>query len=335
MSSSIILNIPHSSSLLPWDDIPAPYQEPHSIGYWSWGGRVKVKSRIAEKHEAEIPYMTDWYTDELFVNGIGKPLIAPVSRLLCDMERLKDDMKEEMSVVGMGICYTQTHDLEVLANFKFSHKMDMINKYYDPYHRTLCKYIMESRKEHKCVLVLDCHSFSSSPYKCDQNYAYGRPDICLGTDFRHTPVELVEILTGYFNNLGYSVKENYPFSGTIVPESFERDDNLLSVMIDVNKSLYLKWQNGGVKKKEEEFLKLKNDLCGAEKLIAGFVDKRCSGIEKEEERKKARKNDTEYDKLRNELEDAHEAAQRARMLKNAPVPTKDNEEAEKDIKNQS
>ncbi len=70
--------------------------------------------------------MADWYTDELFINGIGTPLVVPVSKLLCDIEWLKDDMKEEMSVVGMGICCTRTHDLEVLADFKFSYKMDMI-----------------------------------------------------------------------------------------------------------------------------------------------------------------------------------------------------------------
>lgn len=126
MSSSIILNLPHSSSLLPCEDTPAPYQEPHSIGYWSWGGRSKAKQRIIEKYIKEIPYMADWCTDELFINGIGTSLVVPVSKLLCDIAWLKDDMKEEMSVVGMGICYTRTHDLEVLADFKSSYNMDMI-----------------------------------------------------------------------------------------------------------------------------------------------------------------------------------------------------------------
>lgn len=86
--------------------------------------------------------MADWYTDEFFINGIGKPLVVPVSKLLCDIEWLKDDMKEEMSVVGMGICYTRTHDLEVLADFKSSHKMDMIiipcfkNMFLNPWQNT-------------------------------------------------------------------------------------------------------------------------------------------------------------------------------------------------------
>ncbi len=72
--------------------------------------------------------------------GVGKPLVAPVSRLLCDMERFKDDMKEEMSIIRMGICYTSTHDLENLAFFKMDHKLGMIKKYYDPYHITLGDY---------------------------------------------------------------------------------------------------------------------------------------------------------------------------------------------------
>lgn len=91
--------------------------------------------------------------------------------------------------------------------------------------------------------------FSDNPYKCDQNYVYGRPDICLETDFRHTPKELADILEGYFTGLGHRVKQNYPLSGTIIPERYENNDNLLSVKIEINRKLYLKWEHERVERR--------------------------------------------------------------------------------------
>ena len=256
-------------------DIPHPFHEPSGMAYWQWGGRMYIKKHILEDYKKEIPYMTDWYTDELYINGIGKPLVAPVSRLICDMERYKDDNKEAMSIIGMGVCYTHNHNLETLATYKLEHRQNMIEKYYDPYHRTLSQYTEEALGEHKYALVLDCHSFSDSPYKCDINRAYGRSDICIGTDSVHTPELLIDILVGYFKNYGYSVKLNNPFSGTMIPVGYENNPNLYSVMIEVNRNLYLDWNSGNVKKKEKEFAVLKHRIHKAEKLIASFVDSRC------------------------------------------------------------
>lgn len=211
--------------------------------------------------------MTDWYTDELFINGIGKPLVAPVSRLISDMERFKDDMKEEMSTVGMGICYTRTHNL-----FRLSHKLEMIRKYYDPYHLMLSHYTDEALKEHKHALVIDCHSFSNTPYKCDKNPRNDRPDICIGTDPVHTPDEIINIIMRGFQISGYDVKLDYPFSGTIIPEEFENNTDLFSVMIEINRKLYLDWNDGNPEKKEKEFLLLKARIKEIRESIAEFMD---------------------------------------------------------------
>ncbi len=275
MSSSIILNIPHSSTLLPRCAIPRPFHEPSGLAYNACGGRYYVINQILEDYRKEIPYMTDWYTDELFINGIGKPLVSPLSRLLCDMERYKDESNEEMSVIGMGVCYTHDHNLKRLVTYKLDHRKKMIEEYYDPYHRALSQYAEEALMEHKYALVLDCHSFSDTPYKCDINQAYGRPAVCIGTDSLHTPRELVDILVSYFKDFGYSVKINNPFSGTMIPVGFEKNQNLLSVMIEINRSLYLDWNNGKVKKKEKEFTVLKHRIHKAEKLIATYVDSKC------------------------------------------------------------
>ena len=52
-------------------------------------------------HNELLP-MTDWYTDELFINGIGKPIIATISRVICDTERFRNDEDEPMSKIGIS-----------------------------------------------------------------------------------------------------------------------------------------------------------------------------------------------------------------------------------------
>lgn len=281
MSSSIILNIPHSSTLLPYEDIPLPYDEPSGAAYNAWGGKAYVRKQLLEEYRKEIPYMTDWYTDELFINGIGKPLVAPVSRLLCDMERFKDDLKEEMSTIGMGICYTSTHNLEKLAFFRLSHKKAMIEKYYDPYHRTLQRYVEEAFEEHRYVLILDCHSFSDMPYRSDLNRAYDRPDICIGTDKEHTPGDLVDIIREYFEGEGYSTKLDYPFSGTIIPGKYEKDGNLFSVMIEVNRKLYLGKGKDNDVVRGPSFEKVRSQIYEVEKRTALYMERMCGEAERQ------------------------------------------------------
>lgn len=283
MSSSIILNIPHSSTLLPLEDIPLPYDEPSGAAYNAWGGKFYVRKHLFEEYRKEIPYMTDWYTDELFINGIGKPLVAPVSRLLCDMERFKDDLKEEMSTIGMGICYTSTHNLEKLAFFRLSHKKAMIEKYYDPYHRTLERYVEEAFEEHRYVLILDCHSFSDIPYRSDLNRACDRPDICIGTDKDHTPGDLIDIIRDYFEGEGYSTKLDYPFSGTIIPGKYENDGNLFSVMIEVNRKLYLGKGKDDAVVRGPSFEKVCSQIYEVEKRVALYMERRCGEAERQKQ----------------------------------------------------
>lgn len=269
MASSIILNIPHASTYLPLWEIPAPYHESASVAHGSCGGKEFVRKKIQEKYKKELPYMTDWYVDELFINGIGKPLVAPISRLLCDVERFKDDMQEEMSTIGMGICYTTTHDLKNLAFFKFSHKKHIIEKYYEPYHMALKNYANEALESHSHVLILDCHSFSDRPYECDINNGWNRPDICIGTDLNYTPKELINITVKYFESLGYSTKLNSPFSGTMVPSGFS-EKKLYSIMIELNRKLYLKWE-GETVKKTAHFEVLKSQIATFEMELEKYM----------------------------------------------------------------
>ena len=94
MSNSIILHVPHSSTWIP---------------------RTIDRSSISNLDE-NLRFMTDWYTDELFDLPVPK-LVFPVSRLVCDVERFRDDSMEEMSRRGMGVCYTHGYDGKPLRQF--------------------------------------------------------------------------------------------------------------------------------------------------------------------------------------------------------------------------
>ena len=95
----------------------------------------------------------------------------------------------------------------------------------------------ECLEKHSRCLIFDCHSFPEQPlpYESDRN----RPDICIGTDTYHTNEELRDCLSKVFKALDYDVAINSPFSGTIVPSKhYQKDQRVVSVMIEVNRSLY-------------------------------------------------------------------------------------------------
>ena len=73
--------------------------------------------------------MTDSYTDELFdIKGIRQH-IFPISRLVCDVERFRNESDEEMMKQGMWICYTQTSDCKPLKKVTINHKQEILKLY--------------------------------------------------------------------------------------------------------------------------------------------------------------------------------------------------------------
>ena len=222
MNCNLILNIPHAST---W--IPETCRPKESMEY-----------RILKEDQLN---MTDWYTDELFLTGIGVPVIAPVSRMVCDTERFRNDADEPMSRIGMGVCYTRTHDLTHTINWSDEHKEWVLDNLYDIHHRNLELAVDRALYEHGKAIILDCHSFYPVPLPYEPDRTPDRPDICIGTDPFHTPEKLKEATEVFFRDLGYSVKVNSPYSGTIVPlKHLNTNNKVNSIMLEINRGLYLK-----------------------------------------------------------------------------------------------
>ena len=209
MYDDYLIHIPHASVRIPDD----------------------CRSRFLLDPESEFPYMTDWFTDELF-DLPAQSLMFPISRLVCDVERFRDDRLEEMSRRGMGACYTHTHNGKQMRHLTRVQRESILHRWYDPHHAQLTSLVRERLQRSGSCTVLDCHSFSPVPLPYEPDRNPDRPDICIGTDAFHTPAELTDRLVHAFRAMGCRVSINRPYAGTMVPlEFYKTDARVRSVMI--------------------------------------------------------------------------------------------------------
>lgn len=195
----IVLNIPHSSTVIPRN---------------TWIGDI----------EAEIDRWTDWYTDVIFTpmeeDRQITPVVFPYSRFYCDVERLPEN--EPMEAIGQGIFYT-------LFNGCVRRKTNELASHVSSLHQN---HLSELSSNITCdeTLLIDCHSF---PEEIAEDV-----DICLGwnEDSSKPSDILIGQIKAYFENLGYRVACNYPYSNSITPPS---EFKYQSIMIELNKHLYL------------------------------------------------------------------------------------------------
>ena len=237
----IILHIPHSSLVIPKEAL-----------------QQYDKSFLQE----ELLLMTDWYTAELFSLPYSS-IVFPYSRLFCDVERFRDDAKEEMSQKGMGAVYTRTHNNVEFRKLLPEEKPRILTGYYDVHHQRFEQLVSEKLKKYNKTLIIDCHSFNPFPLP-HENDKSERADICIGADDFHTDKKLAEYFRTSFETKGYTVKINSPFAGSIVPlKYYEKNKNVQSVMIELNRALYMNAKG----EKLENFEKLKNDIAD---IICGY-----------------------------------------------------------------
>jgi N-formylglutamate deformylase len=245
----------------------------HAVRPTPISGTVEERQAIClddEHLNSELLRMTDAYTDELFppTPVEADRVIFPISRLVCDVERFPSDENEPMSRRGMGAIYTRTSLGEVLrANPKASERHSILDRWYRPHHSMLERIVNGVVAKSGRCLIIDCHSFPSIalPYELDQTDY--RADICIGTDPFHTPSMVRDATIAAAENVGYSVTIDTPFAGALVPlASYRNDPRILSLMIEVNREIYMDEQSG---LKKQDFERT-STLIG--KLIAAAAD---------------------------------------------------------------
>ena len=169
--------------------------------------------------------MTDWHTDYLF-HGLSDSRIRtvrfPYSRFVVDAERLLEDPLEK---IGQGIIYRKFG--------KFSREIPDWAQ----------KRLLGLWKSHRLrlglaldegtgcrTLLLDCHSFPAR---------MSDVDVCIGfnEDWSKPDRQTLEFAVNWFEDNGYKVGINTPYSNSITPECSVK---YKSMMLEINKKAYLK-----------------------------------------------------------------------------------------------
>ena len=202
--NKIVLNIPHASI----NGIFGPYGK--------WPNNPHFINECVNR-------WTDWYTDFLFTtaNKHVVSIIFPYSRFVCDAERLDND---PMEAIGQGILYRHfdgynrrplsTQESDFLYGQRAQH-LNAVKNQLTPH-----------------SLLIDCHSFPADLYDCD---------ICIGHNEDETYDErLVNLVKRQFENYGYKVAVNQPYTNSLAPKT---GFTYKSLMIEVNKRVYLYGSN--------------------------------------------------------------------------------------------
>lgn len=173
---------------------------------------------------------TDWHTDYLF-HGYKSDCIRtvrfPYSRFIVDAERLWDDPLEEQ---GQGILYKQfEHYSRDIPDAHIPFLLDLWHNHQTRLKNALCH----------DALLLDCHSFPSE---------MADVDICIGynEDWSKPDKGTIEFVVNFFEDNGYKVGINNPYSNSETPDC---PFNYQSLMLEINKRAYM----------EENSLRIKNN----------------------------------------------------------------------------
>jgi N-formylglutamate deformylase len=244
----LILHIPHSSRRIPGD--------------------LRELFVLSEGELAsELLVMTDAFTDELFVCPGAARVVFPISRLIVDPERFVGDADEPMSRVGMGVVYTHTSaGGRLKRDLSRRERQSLIDAYYKPHHERLQRAVENELVSNGRALIVDCHSFPRQPLPFELDQTVPRPDFCVGTDGFHTPAWLTREITAIIRGRGFSVEENRPYGGAILPmEHYRKDGKVWSLMIEVCRDLYM--ERSG--EKSESFSQMAGELA---RILFRFKD---------------------------------------------------------------
>lgn len=230
--NKFIIHIPHSSTYLPKD----------------FYNRLLVDKEYIDK---ENIFISDFYVDYFVPEKFNNIVKFEYSRLMCDVERYKIDRLEEMSKYGMGVVYEKDSNNNKFIDINKKYKKEIIKKYYDTHHNNLNNMIEKVLDEYDSCYIIDLHSFSDKFVNKVFNKT-NNPDICIGIDKEYYSKELTNLTINHFKEYGYSVKVNYPYSGTMTPN--KKDNRVKSIMIEINKRIYL---DKNFKSNEDIILSLK------------------------------------------------------------------------------
>lgn len=218
-----LLHIPHCGT-----DIPDKYLDDYLLN------KDELKNNVFQ--------YADLFTNELFGNLFERygGVRSEYSRLFFDPERFGDDKFEPMyQKFKLGWFYENAIlEKKPLRSIK---NKDKIREYFDFHHKKLNDLTAKKLEKYDKCTILDCHSFSNERYWFHDE-KLSLPDICIGFEDNHVDEQLIDIIKSEFE--GYNIGVNTPYSGSLVPTNYwGKDFRVKSVMIEINKKLYLEKDN--------------------------------------------------------------------------------------------
>jgi N-formylglutamate amidohydrolase len=221
--SPVVLHVPHASQAFP----------------------EAARSTFLPDDDAisrELLLMTDAWTDEIVESfrPEAERVIFPVSRLVVDPERFRDDRDEPMAAQGMGATYTRLSTGEPLRFLGEADRQHLLETYYDPHHARLERAVADALSRHGGCLIIDVHSFSSNPLPHEPDRTFPRPEICIGFDQFHSPFSDDGAISCVCEALNFRAGLNRPFAGSIVPQKYwNADARVRSFMLEIRRDLYM------------------------------------------------------------------------------------------------
>ena len=221
MEDCIVIHIPHASLNLPKHFLEA---------------LVVEESDIQEENR----FLSDYGVDEFLPRESAHVVAFDYSRMFCDVERFKDDEAEEMAKYGQGVLYTKDSNGRVFIEFDEDYRQKVLSEYYDKHHERLDEIATQALRENGICYIVDLHSFSDEFIEKFFQKS-DNPDICLGYDSDYADLELIDLTKKHFKEYGFTIKDNYPYGGSIVPNRYfgKKNSGVYSLMLEINKRVYL------------------------------------------------------------------------------------------------
>jgi len=215
------------------DELPVVIDFPHSGTFMP--ADIQSKLRL----DVLLPNV-DWFLPELYdflpQNGFTT-LENKVHRYMADpnrdatMTQLDGDYRHEVvysrSTFGKEIYQQKLTPTEI---------NNRLARFYQPYHEQLQHLIDQKLQKFDKVYLFDLHSFAEYPHAETETAA----DIVLGNKNDTTSSKkLRQILTDQFVGKGYTVSNNYPFSGGYITQHYGQNPRVEAIQIELAYHMYI------------------------------------------------------------------------------------------------
>lgn len=212
----IIIDLPHSGEMIPDD--------------------------IKKKMNPELPLPNvDWFLPDLYdflvQNGVTT-LENNLHRYIADPNRYAEMVNLDGDYRHEVVYSRTTFGKDIYRNNLSANEIrQRIQTFYEPYHQQLQSLIDKKLQKFEKIYLFDLHSFAQYPHEEDLPVA----DVVLGNKSDQTStIKLRELLTEQFQNKGYSVSNNYPFSGGYITQHYGKNPRVEAIQIELAYHMYIK-----------------------------------------------------------------------------------------------